>query len=406
MSPETSASALQGGPGDLDAAYPARVIVDPAALEANARALATLTSARGLAVVKANGYGHGLEVAALAALRAGYTWLGVAQPSEALRLAGLLSQRGAEARILTWLVDTSTIGSVVAAGLDVALSDVDQVRCAAAAGAAIGRPARVHLTVDTGMTRLGAGPADVAALAQAAKHGVDAGQLRVVGLWSHLARADETSDEGVRATASQIEEFEAARSCLDEAGCPPEVTHLSASAGGLWHRAAHGDLVRWGIALYGYSPREGAKLPVSLTPALRVQARLGLVKRVEAGRGVSYGAMTRLSQARWVGIVPLGYANGIPRAASQQAWVSVGGVRAAQLGRICMDQFVVDLGPADSAPRAATGAQVDVLGGAGPDAWDWARWAGTIPYEILTGIGTGVPRIVAEPTALGKETNA
>lgn len=388
---------------DLDPArwaFPARVIVDPAAIAHNYTVLAGATNAASLAVVKANAYGHGLTVAARAAYDAGCRWFGVAQGSEALALARFFRAEAiTDARVLTWIFIEEQVWELVAAGVDVTVSEPAQVLAAAAAAAETGQVARMHLKIDTGMSRGGATAADFGRLLAAARQASDVGHARIVGLWSHLARADEGTPAGAEATRAQTAEFEDARARMVAPGCAPEVAHLAASAGGLWHPATHADLVRWGIALYGYAPSPAQDCPVALRPAMCVEARLTLVKRVEAGRGVSYGGLTRLDEPRWVGVVPLGYANGIPRLASARAWVSVNGHRVRQLGRVCMDQFVIDLGPADAQPLGGAGDLVAVLGGPGPDAACWAQWADTISYEILTGIGQGVPRRIAAPTS-------
>nr|WP_223875371.1 alanine racemase [Nanchangia anserum] len=376
---------------------PARIIVDPAAITANLMALDALSEAESMSVIKANGYGHGRDVVAQAAVDAGVRWLGVAQGSEALQVAEWAARSGTEVRILTWIYDPDSLPLLIGAGIDVSVSEVSHVLYAATAAAECGRVARIHLKIDTGMSRGGATAADFRLLVAAAAQAVEVGHCEVAGVWSHLARADEAGVEGREATAAQQREFDEALAVVKAAGLGAGIRHLAASAGGLAHPGARYDMVRWGIAQYGYAPSPDVAMPAGVRPALRVEARLTLVKRVDAGRGISYGALARLDEARWLGIVPLGYANGIPRLASGKAWVSVNGHRVRQLGRICMDQFVIDLGSADREPLGSVGDIVDVLGGAGPDAAEWAEWAQTIPYEILTGMGVGVARRLAAP---------
>ncbi len=377
--------------------FPARLIIDPSAITANIEALAALSDAVPLAIVKANAYGHGIDLAARAALDAGCRWFGVAQAEEALRLAALLKQWGEDGHILTWIVRPGEWAPLVEAGVDITVSEVGQVLDVAAAAAGLERTARIHLKIDTGMSRGGASAADFSRLVAAARQAQDVGHCEVVGLWSHLSRADDPSEGGLAQTRLAEQEFVAARDQMVAAGLTPRVCHLAATAGGLWHESTRFDLVRWGISQYGYAPNPEMPLPVRLRPAMRLEAQLTLVKRVAAGRPVSYGGTVTLDEDRWLGIVPVGYANGIPRLASNRAWVGINGQRCRQLGRICMDQMVVDLGPADAEPVGHVGDLCDVLGGSGPDADEWAEWAQTISYEILTDIGLGVPRRVAAP---------
>ncbi len=375
--------------------FPARVLVDLAAIRAN---VATLRRAAGraevMAVVKADAYGHGLVPASRAALAGGATWLGTAQVSEALalRAAGIT-----EPRILSWLyAPGAPLQAAVEADVDLSVSSPGSLAAVAAAALLAGRPARVHLKIDTGLGRNGVMPdalADVLADALA----LDAeGALRVVGVWSHLARADEPAHPG---TAAQVAVLDAAIAQVERAGVRLEVRHLANSAATLLAPEAHYDLVRPGIAVYGLSPVPdvASAADLGLVPAMTLEARLATVKAVPAGHGVSYGHVYRTPRATVLGDVPLGYGDGIPRHASggPDAWggpVLVGGRRLGVAGRVCMDQFMVDLGP------DATEQEGDVvtLFGAGrdggPTAQDWAEAAETISYEIVTRVGSRIPR--------------
>jgi alanine racemase len=255
------------------------------------------------------------------------------------------------------------------------------------AAASLGRRARVHLKVDTGMARGGVRPEDWDDLVRAV---LARPELEVVGLWSHLARADEPE---APTTAHQTALFAEAVARARALGVEPEVRHLAASAGTLWHPDTHFDLVRPGVSIYGMAPDGSDPAVHGLVPAMRLEAELVNVKRVPADTPVSYGHAATVGPTT-LGVVPLGYADGIPRQASGRgAAVAIGGRRAPVTGRICMDQFVVDLGP-DAEERA--GDVVIVWGPGGPTAEDWARAAGTINYTITTQVGARVPRIHVE----------
>jgi alanine racemase len=253
--------------------------------------------------------------------------------------------------------------------------------------------ARVHLKVDTGLTRNGAPEYAWDELFAAAAEAEGAGALRLVGLWSHLAAADELGHPSVRL---QLAAFDRAYAQARLAGLQPELRHLANSAGALVVPESRFDLVRVGIAAYGIEPAPGlaARAGVRLTPVMRLRAQLALVKHIPAGAGVSYGWTWTAPEPTVVGLVPLGYADGIPRHAGNVAEAAVGGRRAPVRGRICMDQFVVELGPGS---RAEPGDEVTLFGDAGaagdvPTAADWAEVCGTIGYEIVTRIGARVPR--------------
>jgi len=370
--------------------YPARAVVDLAAIRANVETLAARApSAQVMAVVKADGYGHGLVPSARAALAGGASWLGAAQVSEALALRAA----SLDARILTWLyAPGAPLAEAVAADVDVSVSAPWALDEVVAGARQVGRTARVHLKVDTGLGRSGSMPSEFPALLDAALRAEASGEVRVVGIWSHFAWADAPQHPTVRA---QAEVFAAMVGLAESRGARLEVRHLANSAATLTNPAVHYDLVRPGIAVYGLSPMpdlaDAAEL--GLVPAMTLEAELALVKRVPAGQGVAYGHLYTTAAETMLGLVPLGYADGIPRHASERGPVLVGDRRLTVAGRICMDQFVLDLGPE---ARESAGDRV-VLFGPGtagePTAEDWARASGTIGYEIVTRIGGRVPRV-------------
>ncbi len=259
-----------------------------------------------------------------------------------------------------------------------------------AAGArTTGKPARVHLKVDTGLGRNGAFGADWLTLVRQARSLEAEGAIRVVGAWTHFAHAD--APEHPTVLAQQERFFEAVAEAERE-GCRFEVRHLANSAATLVHPSAHADLVRPGIAIYGLTPVPQVGDDFGLRPVMTLKARLAIVKRLPAGQGISYGHAYRTATETIVGLVPGGYADGIPRNATNVGPVLVGDQRTKIAGRVCMDQFVVDLGPAAT---AESGDEVVLFGaGAGaPSAQDWADATDTISYEIVTRIGPRVPRI-------------
>lgn len=378
--------------------FPARAVVDLGAVRANARALGDLApTAQLMAVVKADAYGHGLLPVARAAVEGGATWLGVAQVSEALALrAG-----GVTARVLTWLyAPGAPLAEAVAADVDLSVAAPWALREVADAARATGRTARVHVKVDTGLGRNGLTPADLPAVVDEALRLEAEGVVRLVGIWSHLAFADEPGHPSLHAQGDLLR---AAAADAEARGARFEVRHIAASASTLTDPELHLDLVRPGIALYGLTPvpQLGGPERFGLVPAMTVEAELANVKALPAGHGVSYGHHYVTPRDTVVGVVPLGYADGVPRHASGQdgapgAPLGVGGRRLAIAGRVCMDQVMVDLGPG-ATERA--GDRVVLFGtGAdgGPTAQDWADAAGTISYEIVTRLGARVPRVYVD----------
>ena len=397
--------------------YPSSAAVDLAAIRHNLSVLrAAAPGALQLATVKANAYGHGLLPVARAALDGGADWLGVAQLAEAFTLRRGLDEAGvtrAEAPILAWIsTSSSDFAAAIEADIDLSVSWTWVLADICAAARQVGRPARVHVKIDTGMSRAGSTLADLPALASALRMAADDGLVDVVGAWSHMSRADDPSEAGNASTASHVRIFEEGLAILADAGITPRIRHLSATSGILWHPEAHYDMVRAGIGLYGLSPDPAVATAeqLGLIPALELRAPLTSVKVIEEGTPASYGGTWVAPTRRWIGLVPLGYGDGILRAVSNRARVVVhtasGPFNAPIVGRVCMDQFMVDLGQAEGSPGtptarsgqapAAPGDIATLFGsGAGGEALadDWAQAAGTINYEIVTNLGAHIPRI-------------
>lgn len=384
--------------------YPARAVVDLGAIRDNVGSLLRHASpsagsgAQVLAVVKADGYGHGLVPAARAALAGGATWLGTAQLAEALALRAA----GISSRILTWLyAPGAPLADLLRADVDVAVSASWALDAVLAAAQETGRTARIHLKVDTGLGRNGIMPDELGTVLASAVAAQSDGLVEVVGIWSHLALADDPAHPSVLAQAAV---FDDAVRRAEQAGAHLEVRHLANSAATLTNPRLHYDLVRPGLAVYGLTPVPdlGSAADYGLVPAMTLEARLATVKEVPAGSGVSYGHQYTTTERTTLGVVPLGYGDGVPRHASGDLPRRPGGpVRVgsgasartlAVAGRVCMDQVVVDLGP-DAAEKA--GDTVVLFGpgtDGGPTAQDWADAAETISYEIVTRLGTRVPR--------------
>ncbi|MFI1534338.1 alanine racemase [Streptomyces anandii] len=370
----------------------ARAEIDLAALRANVRALRERAPGAALmAVVKSDAYGHGAVPCARAALAAGATWLGTATPEEALalRAAGLSPDR---VRIMCWLwTPGGPWREAIEADLDVSVSGMWALAEVREAARAAGRPARVQLKADTGLGRGGCQPGDWAELVEAALLAEAEGLVRITGLWSHFACADEPGHPSI---AAQLDRFREMTAHAEERGVRPEVRHIANSPATLTLPESHFDLVRTGIAVYGVSPSPelGTPADFGLRPVMTLSASLALVKHVPGGHGVSYGHHYVTPGETTLGLVPVGYADGVPRHASGTGPVLVGGKWRTVAGRVAMDQFVVDLGGDE--PEVGSRAVLFGPGDGGePTAEDWAQAAGTIAYEIVTRIGTRVPRV-------------
>jgi alanine racemase len=365
--------------------WQAEVAVDLDAIRANVDLLVRATRAEVMAVVKADGYGHGAVESAVEALAAGATWLGVCTLDEAaqLRTAGLT------APILAWLwMPGQPVTAAVEQSVDLGVSSQAQLAAVVTAAKSTGIIAGTHLKIDTGLSRGGAAASDWLTLLDLAAKAQADGAIEIVGVWSHLANADRPEHESID---KQLEAFGEALEAARRNGVTPRLRHLANSAAALTRPDTHFDLVRAGIACYGLTPIEGVDF--GLRGAMSARAKVIYAKRVPAGAGISYGHTYVTPRASTVAVVPFGYADGVPRHASGNGPVQINGVRHHIAGRVCMDQFVVDVGDAD----VREGDEVILFGpgDAGePTVDDWARAVGTINYEIVTRIGASrIPRV-------------
>jgi len=372
----------------------AEIVVDLAAIRRNVRSLGERVGVPLMMVVKADGYGHGMIACAAAAREAGATWLGVATVDEALALRAA----GDTGRLLCWLtVPADDLAPVLDRDVDVTaytVAELDRI-AEAAARAALERPAKVQLKVDTGLSRGGATPAEWPDVVARARAGEQAGTWRITGIWSHFSTSEVPEDP---VNAEQEKVFAEALDVAAEAGLRPEVRHLANSAAAILRPSSRYDLVRCGLASYGLDPAPGLH-DLALVPAMTVRADLALVKHVGAGASVSYGHTWTASRPTTLGLVPVGYAEGIARRAAAradepdkpQAEVLVAGRRRPIRGAICMDQFVVDLD--GDTPQAGDDVLLWGPGTSGePTAEEWAQACGTISYEVVTRIGGRMTR--------------
>lgn len=364
---------------------PAWVDVDTGAIARNVRALKAMTpeATRFMAVVKADGYGHGAVAVAQAALGAGADRLGVATVEEAvtLREAGLtapmqlLGEVSADAADV--IVEHDIIAAVSSRELAVALS-----RAALSAG----RDAAFHLKIDTGMNRLGVRAEEAGDLAEWLR---DMPGLIFEGAFTHFATADSPGDwEFDRQKTRMAAALEAMRT----EGVRPQIVHAANSAATILHPDTHLDMVRCGIAMYGLHPSSATSGVVALEPAMSVKARVSLVKRIGLGEGVSYGFTWHAGGPATIATIPLGYADGVHRVLSNAMEVLIGGRRCPQVGRICMDQLMVEI---PGGPEVRVGDEVVVVGTQGDESIamdEVAKLAGTINYEMACGFALRMPR--------------
>ncbi|WP_347057985.1 alanine racemase [Blastococcus sp. HT6-30] len=358
----------------------AEVVVDLDAIAANTAVLRERVGRPLMAVVKADGYGHGLVPAARATLVGGADQLGVAVLDEALALRAA----GITAPVLAWLHGPGAdFTAALAADVEVSVNAAWGLAEVVAAARATGRTARLHLFVDTGLSREGAPMAEWPGLVDAAARAQGDGDVAVVGVWSHMAYADAPAHPTI---AAQVRVFEEAIALARAAGLTEARCHLANSAATVALPGTWFDMVRPGIAVYGLDPLGGNAADHGLRPAMTVRARVALTKRVAAGAGVSYGHTYATAAETTLALVPAGYADGVPRAGGNRAPVLAAGRQRTIAGRVCMDQFVVDVGDDPVAP----GDEV-VLWGPGsdgePTAQQWADAVDTIHYELVTRIG-------------------
>ena len=355
--------------------------VDVDALADNARLIHALVQpAQVMAMVKSNGYGHGLEIAARAAIDGGATWLGVYTPQEALALRGA----GVEARtlVLGWS-PPSTHRDLVDAGVDVSVFDVEAVRSLASAAAAAGATARAHVKIDTGLHRLGALPEAVDSIAAALRA---AGRsVEVAGLFTHYADAGLDPEFTHEQHARFLEAAEVIRPVAREA-----LLHTSGSAAIIAHPSMHLDLVRVGIAFYGYPP---VPTPAPLRIGMHVFARVAQVRSVPKGESVGYGRTWRAPATRRIATVAIGYGQGLPRLLSSRGQMAIRGRRCPIVGRVSMDQVTLDVTDVDDVRVGDAAMFIGERGGVRIGADEVGDLAGTQSYEILCGIADGMPRL-------------
>jgi alanine racemase len=339
----------------------------------------TATDARIMAVVKADGYGHGAIAVARAAIDAGATWLGVTEVTEAVALRNA----GFSEPILSWL-NPAGIDAVEAAArrVDIAVGSADELRRLIADAES---PVRVHLHMDTGMSRGGCPLGEWQELLRVARQG--RGRVEVVGVMGHLPRADEGDP---RANEAAVVRMRQARDAVLRAGFGPLLVHLAATSAALTDPATHFGMVRVGAGLVGIDPSE----TVALVGASRFTASVVHTARVPAGTPIGYGGTHVTIRSTQLSVVGVGYADGIPRELAPGASVEICGERHPLVGRVSMDQIVVDTGDA-AYPRGTTVTVFGPEGGAVPSVQEWAGWAGTIPHTIVTGIGPRVQRSIA-----------
>ena len=356
--------------------------VDVAAIAANVQHLRRMTNSEVIAVVKADGYGHGATRSAVAALAGGATRIGGSDITEALALR----RAGITAPILAWLHAPGTsFREAAGAGIELGISSFDQLQQASAA-ASVDRPVGVHLKLETGLGRNGVAPADYGVVFAEAARLERIGKLRVIGLFSHLSN---TSAEDDRAALRVFLDAAGSAAAL---GLAPPLRHLAATHAAIALPETRLGCVRLGIGIYGLSPfADRSSADVGLRPAMTLRAAVAAVRRVDAGHGVSYGYQHRTERESTLALIPIGYADGVPRNASGRGPVWIGGKPFSVAGRVAMDQFVVDVGD----HPVAVGDEAVLFGDPTlgvPSADDWARAADTINYEIVTRIGPRVPR--------------
>lgn len=379
---------------------PAWVEVDLECLESNLALISGVVEPSSIcAVVKADAYGHGAPIVAHAAIAGGAKWLAVATVEEGV----VLREAGIGAPILV-LSEPGRHGVEQALIADLRLSAYKKdtlLEASAAAERISGRsrlptsPLKIHLKVDTGMHRVGADPTELVEMAQICKMmGIE-----VEGLWTHLAVADKGA-EGGEFTNLQLARFEDARLSLASIGITPGILHVANSAGALFYPEARYDMVRCGIAMYGYSP-SSQEIP-GLRPAISLKGRVAHLRRLDKGEAVSYGLRRTLTEESTIATVPLGYADGVPRSLFELGQeVLVGGVRRPIAGVITMDQIMVDCGDLP----VFLGDEVVLLGRQGTQSIDPSEWAeklSTITYEIVARIGARVPRLAVRPSSVNE----
>jgi alanine racemase len=373
--------------------FRARAVISTDALRQNFDHVRELAGVNAMAVVKADAYGHGVRRIAPLMREHGVEWLGVALPSEALALRA----SGDTGKILAWLSTPGDpdISACVVADVDLSVSSVRELEEVTRAAEVHDRVANVHVKIDTGLSRNGMVITDLHQFIPLLVKATELGQVHLRGVWTHLANADHQDREfSAESVQRQVEVFESALTALAAAGLRPDLTHVANTAGALWHPSTRYDLVRVGIGMYGLSPNveRATATELGLVPAMHVQARISQVKEIPTGAGVSYSHTWVATEPTRVGLVPVGYADGIPRNLSNNLEFALNGQQVTQVGTIAMDQCVVNL---NSHNRAQAGDVIDIFGpGASGEltADQWAQRMNSVGYEIVTRIGTRIPK--------------
>jgi alanine racemase len=358
------------------------VEVNLQALRNNINIIQEYTKTPLMAVVKANGYGHGFIPISKAAEEAGVEWFGVARPRMAVRMR----EEGIKSKLLILgYICPERLEDMIQLDVSITIWTKEHISLTETAAKNIGKKARVHLLVDSGMGRLGCMPNEALQLAKSTK---ESDWLHFEGLFSHLACADEKDPQ---TTHKQLDVFDRTIKDLSKRGLQPEIIHMANSAGALVHSNTRFNLIRPGITIYGLSPSPEVKLPDGIQPVLSWKSVLASIKLLPSGHGVSYGHEYITSKPELIGVVPLGYADGYRRIPGNV--VLINGVKAPVVGRVSMDQCMVTL---DEVPDPQVGDEVVLIGKQGEEeitANDLAKTWNTINYEVTCGIGSRVPRI-------------
>jgi alanine racemase len=359
--------------------------IDLRALQSNVRSVLRFVDPAGvMAIVKANAYGHGIEQVSAACISAGAQWLGVATVDEGLRLRALLPHVPIA---LTAPFLVSEAEAIVAGRLTPFLSNMEQAHALSAAAERAGQTVSVHLEVDISLTRSGVAPEEAARTAEIVSRMPG---IRLEGLCTHFACAD----EDLAATKEELACFLDIRKRLAASDLPIPLAHCAASAALLSLPASRMDLVRPGLLIYGIRPSVPQDVPIpSITPVMTLKSAIALIRKVPAGRGVSYGHTHTLVRASRLATIPVGYGDGYPRALSNRGYVLIAGRRAPILGRVCMDVTVVDV---TDIPQAEEGSEVVLIGKQGTECItveEIAGMAGTTAHDVTTRLTSRVDRV-------------
>lgn len=372
-----------------DAVHPTHAVISIPALSNNVRVVRSLLvpHSRILAVVKADAYGHGMADVARHVVQEGVDYLGVARAYEGVHLRSI----GIETPILSFeIVPREHLVAAIEHRLDVTVSALEDAATASSQAGKIGKRARVHVKIDTGMGRLGI-PWESAVDTIAKIAGMP--HLELIGVYSHFATSEETDQYFARL---QLGRFVKVLEGLDRQKVPVQLRHMANSGAILALPEAHFDLVRPGLMLYGYTPREQQAIGLGLQPVMSLVSRVALVKKVDAGTSISYGRRYIAHQPTLIATIPIGYGDGYLRFLTNRADVLIRGKRYRVAGAVCMDQIMVDLGPE---AEVTEGDVVTLIGTDGAECiscWEIAYRIGTIPYEITCLVTARVPRVVLQ----------